>query len=214
MTSRGTLRGSLSTGLISTSHVSPATIFTSAHRLPCRRRKPCHWENTGADNLVVPNNVVFPSGNAYITNRNANSVTRCMVNASTGDLGPGCDKSTYFTLNGPRGIIFPPTGVAWAWIGGGCNKETGTETKTLRVLFPFSFFDVIFGLVPISTLSSFAPFCVVRYAGTIVTCVESKLKGGVEALVETRSQMERETCRVCVCVRLLLAMDANTHIKR
>jgi hypothetical protein len=66
---------------------------------------PC--ELTAADNLVEPYDLAFDDGFAYITNA-GDSVTRCMVNTSTGDLGPSCEQSTSLTLSRPVGIVFPP----------------------------------------------------------------------------------------------------------
>ena len=70
---------------------------------------PC--ELTSADNLSLPNDLAFDEGFAYITSRGTfENVARCMVNTTTGDLGPGCEVFTYPGLGTPRGTIFPPMG--------------------------------------------------------------------------------------------------------
>lgn len=72
---------------------------------------PC--ELTGADNLNGPYDLAFSDdGYVYITNysndNNGKAVTRCMVNGTTGDLGP-CEVSSTLNLSSSAGIVFPPS---------------------------------------------------------------------------------------------------------
>jgi len=68
-----------------------------------------------------------------------------------------------------------------------------------------------------STLHSFVPFwactihrghCHLRSPG------ESKRQGGIETLGAKRGGTSVFVSVQCVCLRLMLAMDANTHIQR
>jgi len=88
----------------------PASPFSqsSSKSKSCAGQNPSPCELTAADNLDGPYGLAFDDGFAYITNAGASSVTRCMVNTSTGDLGPGCEQSTSLTLSRPVGIVFPP----------------------------------------------------------------------------------------------------------
>jgi hypothetical protein len=99
-------RGYLYISYVSSNNVYKCLLTTLSTSDP----SPC--ELTGASALNGPADLAFSNDgyvyiNAYNSVNDGKAVTRCVVDATTGDLGL-CEESSTFQLSNPFGIVFPP----------------------------------------------------------------------------------------------------------